>query len=85
MFSRRGHADVKKSAQKALDPRKEPLTRLKHLRALMGEWRGESAAPSGGGGPKDRSGVSGGGRLRCDRVSPAPPAPAAGSCSALAG
>uniref|UniRef100_A0A8C6XLE9 Ral GTPase activating protein catalytic subunit alpha 2 n=1 Tax=Naja naja TaxID=35670 RepID=A0A8C6XLE9_NAJNA len=35
MFSRRGHADVKKSAQKALDPRKEPLTRLKHLRALM--------------------------------------------------
>uniref|UniRef100_A0A8C6XMI1 Ral GTPase activating protein catalytic subunit alpha 2 n=1 Tax=Naja naja TaxID=35670 RepID=A0A8C6XMI1_NAJNA len=43
MFSRRGHADVKKSAQKALDPRKEPLTRLKHLRALMGEWRDASA------------------------------------------
>lgn len=72
MFSRRGHTDVKKSAQKALDLRKEPLTRLKHLRALMGEWRGESTAPSpgGGGGLKDRSGV-GGGRLRCDRVSPA--------------
>ncbi|XP_008107296.1 ral GTPase-activating protein subunit alpha-2 isoform X3 [Anolis carolinensis] len=35
MFSRRGHADVKKSAQKALDPRKDVLTRLKHLRALM--------------------------------------------------
>ncbi|XP_066479079.1 ral GTPase-activating protein subunit alpha-2 isoform X1 [Tiliqua scincoides] len=35
MFSRRGHADVKKSAQKALDPRKDVLTRLKHLRALV--------------------------------------------------
>ncbi|XP_042317654.1 ral GTPase-activating protein subunit alpha-2 isoform X2 [Sceloporus undulatus] len=35
MFSRRGHADVKKSTQKALDPRKDVLTRLKHLRALM--------------------------------------------------
>ncbi|KAM6455922.1 ral GTPase-activating protein subunit alpha-2 isoform 2-T2 [Liasis olivaceus] len=35
MFSRRGHVDVKKSAQKALDPRKDPLTRLKHLRVLM--------------------------------------------------
>lgn len=79
MFSRRGHADVKKSAQKALDPRKEPLTRLKHLRALMGEWRGASARQQhqelraregGGGGLKDRSGV-GGGRLRCERVSPA--------------
>uniref|UniRef100_A0ABM5GA47 Ral GTPase-activating protein subunit alpha-2 isoform X1 n=1 Tax=Pogona vitticeps TaxID=103695 RepID=A0ABM5GA47_9SAUR len=35
MFSRRGHADVKKSTQKALDPRKDVLTRLKHLRAVM--------------------------------------------------
>ncbi|KAF7240416.1 Ral GTPase-activating protein subunit alpha-2 [Varanus komodoensis] len=34
MFSRRGHADAKKSAQKALDPRKDVLTRLRHLRAL---------------------------------------------------
>ncbi|KAL8194172.1 UNVERIFIED_CONTAM: hypothetical protein K2H54_002079 [Gekko kuhli] len=31
----RGHADVRKSTQKALDPRKDVLTRLKHLRALM--------------------------------------------------
>ncbi|XP_061443897.1 ral GTPase-activating protein subunit alpha-2 isoform X2 [Rhineura floridana] len=35
MFSRRGHADAKKSTQKALDPRKDVLTRLKHLRALI--------------------------------------------------
>uniref|UniRef100_A0A8C8S1R8 Ral GTPase activating protein catalytic subunit alpha 2 n=1 Tax=Pelusios castaneus TaxID=367368 RepID=A0A8C8S1R8_9SAUR len=34
MFSRRGHADVRKSTQKALDPKKDVLTRLKHLRAL---------------------------------------------------
>ncbi|XP_074845399.1 ral GTPase-activating protein subunit alpha-2 isoform X2 [Carettochelys insculpta] len=35
MFSRRGHADVKKSTQKALDPKKDVLTRLKHLKALL--------------------------------------------------
>ncbi|XP_049725358.1 ral GTPase-activating protein subunit alpha-2 isoform X3 [Elephas maximus indicus] len=35
MFSRRSHGDVKKSAQKALDPKKDVLTRLKHLRALL--------------------------------------------------
>uniref|UniRef100_A0A8C8RVU2 Ral GTPase activating protein catalytic subunit alpha 2 n=1 Tax=Pelusios castaneus TaxID=367368 RepID=A0A8C8RVU2_9SAUR len=35
MFSRRGHADVRKSTQKALDPKKDVLTRLKHLRALL--------------------------------------------------
>lgn len=51
MFSRRGHADVKKSTQKALDPRKDVLTRLKHLRALMGEW-------SGGGDSLQRSSLS---------------------------
>ncbi|XP_025057749.1 ral GTPase-activating protein subunit alpha-2 isoform X1 [Alligator sinensis] len=35
MFSRKGHADVKKSTQKALDPKKDVLTRLKHLRAVL--------------------------------------------------
>eukprot|EP00062_Callorhinchus_milii_P013207 gi/632961036/ref/XP_007896532.1/ PREDICTED: ral GTPase-activating protein subunit alpha-2 [Callorhinchus milii] len=35
MFSRKGHGDVKKSAQKVLDPKKDVLTRLKHLRALV--------------------------------------------------
>uniref|UniRef100_A0A8C0TIP3 Ral GTPase activating protein catalytic subunit alpha 2 n=1 Tax=Canis lupus familiaris TaxID=9615 RepID=A0A8C0TIP3_CANLF len=35
MFSRRSHGDVKKSAQKVLDPKKDVLTRLKHLRALL--------------------------------------------------
>lgn len=37
MFSRRGHGDVKKSTQKVLDPKKDVLTRLKHLRSLLGE------------------------------------------------
>uniref|UniRef100_A0A2K5JDT5 Rap-GAP domain-containing protein n=1 Tax=Colobus angolensis palliatus TaxID=336983 RepID=A0A2K5JDT5_COLAP len=35
MFSRRSHGDVKKSTQKVLDPKKDMLTRLKHLRALL--------------------------------------------------
>ncbi|XP_071327189.1 ral GTPase-activating protein subunit alpha-2 isoform X4 [Trachinotus anak] len=35
MFTRRGHGDVKKSTQKVLDPKKDVLTRLKHLRALL--------------------------------------------------
>uniref|UniRef100_A0A671YSC1 Ral GTPase activating protein catalytic subunit alpha 2 n=1 Tax=Sparus aurata TaxID=8175 RepID=A0A671YSC1_SPAAU len=34
MFTRRGHGDVKKSTQKVLDPKKDVLTRLKHLRSL---------------------------------------------------
>lgn len=37
MFSRKGHADARKSTQKALDPKRDVLTRLKHLRALLGE------------------------------------------------
>ncbi|KAI3367873.1 hypothetical protein L3Q82_026708 [Scortum barcoo] len=36
MFTRRGHGDVKKSTQKVLDPKKDVLTRLKHLRSLLG-------------------------------------------------
>lgn len=31
---------MKKSTQKVLDPKKDVLTRLKHLRALLGEARG---------------------------------------------
>uniref|UniRef100_A0AAY5F2G0 Rap-GAP domain-containing protein n=1 Tax=Electrophorus electricus TaxID=8005 RepID=A0AAY5F2G0_ELEEL len=37
MFTRRGYGDVKKSTQKVLDPKKDVLTRLKHLRSLLGE------------------------------------------------
>uniref|UniRef100_A0AAZ3PLG8 Rap-GAP domain-containing protein n=1 Tax=Oncorhynchus tshawytscha TaxID=74940 RepID=A0AAZ3PLG8_ONCTS len=37
MFTRRGHGDVKKSTQKVLDPKKDVLTRLKHLRSLLVE------------------------------------------------
>lgn len=40
MFSRKGHADARKCTQKALDPKRDVLTRLKHLRALLGESRG---------------------------------------------
>ena len=48
MFSRRSHGDVKKSTQKVLDPKKDVLTRLKHLRALLGEARrGRGRAPAG--------------------------------------
>uniref|UniRef100_W5KMG8 Ral GTPase activating protein catalytic subunit alpha 2 n=1 Tax=Astyanax mexicanus TaxID=7994 RepID=W5KMG8_ASTMX len=39
MFTRRGYGDVKKSTQKVLDPKKDVLTRLKHLRSLLGESR----------------------------------------------
>ncbi|XP_029449620.1 ral GTPase-activating protein subunit alpha-2 isoform X2 [Rhinatrema bivittatum] len=40
MFSRRSHGDIKKSTQKVLDPKKDVLTRLKHLRAVLDnlEW-----------------------------------------------
>lgn len=34
MFSKKPHGDVKKSTQKVLDPKKDVLTRLKHLRIL---------------------------------------------------
>lgn len=47
MFSRKGHGDVKKSIQKVLDPKKDVLTRLKHLRSMLGEFvlRVYDAAP----------------------------------------
>ncbi|XP_005520346.1 PREDICTED: ral GTPase-activating protein subunit alpha-1 isoform X6 [Pseudopodoces humilis] len=35
MFSKKPHGDVRKSTQKVLDTRKDPLTRLKHLRVLI--------------------------------------------------
>ncbi|XP_078089920.1 ral GTPase-activating protein subunit alpha-1 isoform X9 [Mustelus asterias] len=35
MFSKKPHGDVKKSTQKVLDPKKDVLTRLKHLRVVI--------------------------------------------------
>lgn len=39
MFSKKPHGDVKKSTQKVLDPKKDVLTRLKHLRIVIGELK----------------------------------------------
>lgn len=50
MFSKKPHGDVKKSTQKVLDTKKDALTRLKHLRCVIGEKRGV-AAPRGLGCP----------------------------------
>ena len=36
MFGRKSHGDAKKSAAKILDPRKDTVTRLKHLRIVLG-------------------------------------------------
>ncbi|XP_054861925.1 ral GTPase-activating protein subunit alpha-1 isoform X6 [Amphiprion ocellaris] len=41
MFSKKPHGDVKKSTQKVLDPKKDVLTRLKHLRIVI-----ENAEPA---------------------------------------
>lgn len=46
MFSKKPHGDVKKSTQKVLDTKKDALTRLKHLRIVIGEERGV-AVPRG--------------------------------------
>ncbi|XP_033639628.1 ral GTPase-activating protein subunit alpha-2-like isoform X1 [Asterias rubens] len=35
MFSKKAHGDVKKSSQKLLDPKKDAVTRLKHLRVVL--------------------------------------------------
>lgn len=53
MFSKKPHGDVRKSTQKVLDTRKDPLTRLKHLRVLIGEaaGRGEGSVSAGAAGP----------------------------------
>jgi hypothetical protein len=37
MFGRKSHGDAKKSAVKILDPKKDTVTRLKHLRIVLGE------------------------------------------------
>lgn len=54
MFSKKPHGDVKKSTQKVLDTKKDALTRLKHLRCVIGEKRGV-AAPGGLACPASRS------------------------------
>uniref|UniRef100_A0A671KF95 Ral GTPase-activating protein subunit alpha-1-like n=1 Tax=Sinocyclocheilus anshuiensis TaxID=1608454 RepID=A0A671KF95_9TELE len=41
MFSKKPHGDVRKSTQKVLDPKKDVLTRLKHLRIVI-----ENAEPT---------------------------------------
>uniref|UniRef100_A0A672SP60 Ral GTPase activating protein catalytic subunit alpha 1 n=1 Tax=Sinocyclocheilus grahami TaxID=75366 RepID=A0A672SP60_SINGR len=41
MFSKKTHGDVRKSTQKVLDPKKDVLTRLKHLRIVI-----ENAEPA---------------------------------------
>lgn len=41
MFSKKPHGDVKKSTQKVLDTKKDTLTRLKHLRIVIGEESGD--------------------------------------------
>lgn len=46
MFSKKPHGDVKKSTQKVLDTKKDALTRLKHLRIVIGEERGVAAPGS---------------------------------------
>ena len=47
MFSKKPHGDVKKSTQKVLDPKKDVLTRLKHLRIVIGELRGSPGKVKG--------------------------------------
>jgi len=37
MFGRKSHGDVKKSANKVLDQKKDTVTRLKHLRVVLGK------------------------------------------------
>lgn len=56
MFSKKPHGDVRKSTQKVLDTRKDPLTRLKHLRVLIGEAAGRGEGSGSVGGRGSRSG-----------------------------
>lgn len=48
MFSKKPHGDVKKSTQKVLDTKKDALTRLKHLRIVIGEEGSELGGEVGG-------------------------------------
>lgn len=64
MFSKKPHGDVKKSTQKVLDTKKDALTRLKHLRCVIGEERGGGAGgwvagrpPGAPGTPRSRPGA----------------------------
>lgn len=36
MFGRKPHGDAKRSATKVLDMKRDPVTRLKHLRIVLG-------------------------------------------------
>lgn len=38
MFSKKAQTDVKKSAHKILDPKKDTATRFKHLKFLLGTF-----------------------------------------------
>ncbi|KAI0212729.1 hypothetical protein LSAT2_002336, partial [Lamellibrachia satsuma] len=37
MFGRKTHGDIKKSACKVLDTKRDPVQRLKHLKIVLGE------------------------------------------------
>ena len=37
MFGRKTHGDIKKSASKVLDTKRDPVQRLKHLKIVLGE------------------------------------------------
>ena len=37
MFGRKTHGDIKKSAGKVLDTKRDPVQRLKHLKIVLGE------------------------------------------------
>lgn len=70
MFSKKPHGDVKKSTQKVLDTKKDALTRLKHLRIVIGEASSDLGAmprPESSGGAPSRPGAIGreGGRRLC--------------------
>lgn len=65
---------MKKSTQKVLDPKKDVLTRLKHLRALLGEARrgagGSSLGCRGRGGMRVPFGVLLSYSARCPSLGP---------------
>lgn len=46
MFRKAAHGDIKKSAQKVSDNKKDPPTRLKHLRVVLGKFLKNSSSLS---------------------------------------
>lgn len=46
MFRKAAHGDIKKSAQKVSDNKKDPPTRLKHLRVVLGKFKKNSSSLS---------------------------------------